>query len=322
MSSAVVGAAHIECTLTSGISMSARRLGRTHRSVAQGINGLIFLPVVEARLPAMRTLAAALSSAETPGQLTAASVSERNPWDGVDLVIETIPEQLAAQQALFAELDHRVPAHIPIGTNSSGYGIDRIAAGLQSTDRMLNVHCSMPAHIVPMVEVALGALTRPPLAEAVCRLIEATGKKTTLIKKYIPGLLISRLQHALMREALSLVDQGIVTPQAIDDAVRFGFGFRYAAIGPMAQKEMSGWDTHAVSGAAVYPSLSNISTPPACVTDLVKQGRTGMNQGAGFGRWTAAETAEFKRKYEARLRAAFEVLSVEPDGGPAPHGHR
>lgn len=308
----VIGSGHM------GVGIAAIFLAAGHDVVVLGRQ----LPAVGARLPAMRALAATLSSAESPGQLTAASVSEWNQWHGVGLVIETIPEQLAAKQALFAELDHRVPAHIPIGTNSSGYGIDQIAAGLQTTERMLNVHYSMPAHIVPMVEVALGALTRPPLAEAVCRLIEATGKKTTLIKKYIPGLLISRLQHALMREALSLVDQGIVTPQAIDDAVRFGFGFRYAAIGPMAQKEMSGWDTHVVSGAAVYPSLSNISTPPACVTDLVKQGRTGMNQGAGFERWTAAETAEFKRKYEARLRAAFEVLSVEPDGGATPHSHR
>ena len=106
---------------------------------------------------------------------------------------------------------------------------------------MLNIHYSMPAHIVPMVEVALGARTELALRQKVCRLIEATGKKTTLIRKYIPGLLISRLQHALMREALSLIDQGIVTPEDIDAAVRYGFGFRYAALGPIAQKEMSGW---------------------------------------------------------------------------------
>lgn len=292
-----------------GVGIAAIFVAAGHDVVVLGRQ----LPAVEARLPAMRALAATLPSTQAPGQLSAGAVDSWNHWDGVTLVIETIPEQLAAKQALFAELDHRVPVHIPIGSNSSSYGIDDIAAGLQTTDRMLNVHYSMPAHIVPMVEVALGANTRPPLAEAVCRLIEATGKKTTLIKKYIPGLLISRLQHALMREALSLVDQGIVTPQAIDDAVRFGFGFRYAAIGPMAQKEMSGWDTHVASGAAIYPSLSNIQTPPACVADLVKQGRIGMNQGAGFERWTPEETAEFKRKYALRLRAAFDVLGVAPD---------
>ena len=271
------------------------------------------LPATQARQSAILALAATLPSAGSHGQLTAAVVDGWNAWDDVELVVETIAEDLPAKQALFAQLDQRVPAHIPIGSNSSGFGIDEMTAGLATADRMLNVHYSMPAHIVPMVEVALGKNTHPPLAEAVCRLITATGKKTTLIRQYIPGLLIARLQHALMREALSLVDQGIVTPQDIDNAVRFGFGFRFAALGPMAQKEMSGWDTHVTSGAAVYPSLSNVNAPPACVTDLVKKGRTGMKQGAGFQDWTPEEVAEFKRKYELRLRAAFEVLGVEPD---------
>jgi len=79
-----------------------------------------------------------------------------------------------------------------------------------------------------------------------------------------------------------MVDRGIATPQAIDDAARLGFGSRCSALGPMAQKEMSGWDTHVASGASVYPSLSNSSTPPACVANLVQQGRTGMKSGAGF----------------------------------------
>lgn len=271
------------------------------------------VPRLQARLPAIGALAGTLQPAAQHGPLSAAGLNTWNAWGGVELVIETISEDLAAKRALFAELDRRVPPHIPIGSNSSGHGIDEMTQGLATTDRMLNLHYSMPAHIVPMVEVALGSNTRLELAESVCRLIQATGKKTTLIKQYIPGLLITRLQHALMREALSLVDQGIVTPQDIDDAVRFGFGFRFAALGPMAQKEMSGWDTHVTSGASVYPSLSNIDTPPACVADLVARGRTGMKSGAGFAEWTPEEVAAFKARYEARLQAAFAVLSVAPD---------
>jgi 3-hydroxybutyryl-CoA dehydrogenase len=271
------------------------------------------VPRLQARLPAIGALAGTLQPSAQHGPLSAAGVNTWNDWTGVELVIETISEDLAAKRALFAALDRCVPSHIPIGSNSSGYGIDEMTEGLGTTDRMLNVHYSMPAHIVPMVEVAMGSRTSLPLAEGVCRLIQATGKKTTLIRQYIPGLLITRLQHALMREALSLVDRGLVTPQDIDDAVRFGFGFRFAALGPMAQKEMSGWDTHVASGASVYPSLSNISTPPACVADLVKQGRTGMKSGAGFEEWTPDEVAAFRQRYEARLQAAFAVLGVAPD---------
>lgn len=271
------------------------------------------MPRLQMRWPAISALAATLSAAQPTGPLVAADLNAWNDWDGVALVIETISEDLAAKRALFADLDRRVPPHIPIGSNSSGHGIDEMTECLSTTARMLNVHYSMPAHIVPMVEVALGSKTSLPLAEGVCRLIQATGKKTTLIRQYIPGLLITRLQHALMREALSLVDQGIVTPQDIDDAVRFGFGFRFAALGPMAQKEMSGWDTHVASGASVYPSLSNIDTPPACVADLVKQGRTGMKSGAGFAEWTPEAVAAFRQRYDERLQAAYAVLSVAPD---------
>ncbi|MFC3682997.1 3-hydroxyacyl-CoA dehydrogenase NAD-binding domain-containing protein [Hydrogenophaga luteola] len=271
------------------------------------------MPRLQMRWPAISALAATLSAAQPTGSLVAADLNAWNDWDGVALVIETISEDLAAKRALFADLDRRVPPHIPIGSNSSGHGIDEMTECLSTTARMLNVHYSMPAHIVPMVEVALGSNTSLPLAEGVCRLIQATGKKTTLIRQYIPGLLITRLQHALMREALSLVDQGIVTPQDIDDAVRFGFGFRFAALGPMAQKEMSGWDTHVASGASVYPSLSNIDTPPACVADLVKQGRTGMKSGAGFAEWTPEAVAAFRQRYDERLQAAYAVLSVAPD---------
>jgi 3-hydroxybutyryl-CoA dehydrogenase len=81
----------------------------------------------------------------------------------------------------------------------------------------------------------------------------------------------------------------------------------------MAQKELSGWDTHVVSGQSVYPSLSNVTTPPACVTDLVRAGRFGIKTGAGFDDWTEAEIARFKLNYETRLQAALQVLSVAPD---------
>lgn len=299
----IIGSGHMGAGIAAIFSAAGHTVVLLGRDVAR----------LQARLPAIGALAATLQPVHPPGPLLAANLNQWNDWGGVALVIETISEDLAAKRALFAALDRCVPPHIPIGSNSSGYGIDEMTEGLGTTDRMLNVHYSMPAHIVPMVEVALGSRTSLPLAEGVCRLIQATGKKTTLIRQYIPGLLITRLQHALMREALSLVDRGLVTPQDIDDAVRFGFGFRFAALGPMAQKEMSGWDTHVASGASVYPSLSNISTPPACVADLVKQGRTGMKSGAGFEEWTPDEVAAFRQRYEARLQAAFAVLGVAPD---------
>jgi 3-hydroxybutyryl-CoA dehydrogenase len=245
--------------------------------------------------------------------LQAGSISEWGNWEGTDLVIETISERLDLKKEIFTDLDQRVPPHIPIGSNSSGFPISDIAGDLKTAHRMLNTHYFMPAHIVPLVEIVLGKYSDPEIANQVCDLYRAHGKKPVLVKKDIPGFLANRIQHALMREALSLVEEGIATPGDIDTAVRYSFGFRYAAVGPMTQKEISGWEGMTLAAELIYPSLSNITKPPPCVTDLVKNGKTGINKGEGFRSWSAEEAAIVKKNYEERLKAAFAVLKIAPD---------
>ena len=245
--------------------------------------------------------------------LLAGSISAWNDWEDTHLVIETISERLDLKKEIFADLDQRVPSHIPIGSNSSGFPISDIAGDLETTHRMLNTHYFMPAHIVPLVEIVLGKNSDPAIAHQVCELYRAHGKKPVLVKKDIPGFLANRIQHALMREALSLVQEGIATPEDIDIAVRYSFGFRYAAVGPMTQKEISGWEGMTLAAELIYPSLSNITAPPPCVTDLVKNGKTGINKGEGFRSWSPEEAAIVKQNYEERLKAAFAVLKIAPD---------
>jgi 3-hydroxybutyryl-CoA dehydrogenase len=246
-------------------------------------------------------------------QLHIGSIDEWQDWDEVDLVIETISEHLEQKQAIFSALDKRVPPHIPIGSNSSGFPISAIAKDLATADRMFNTHYFMPAHIVPLVEIVAGEKSDLALAEKLCEFYRAHGKKPVLVKKDIPGFLANRIQHALMREALSLVEEGIATPDDIDTAVRYSFGFRYAAVGPMTQKEISGWEGMTLAAELIYPSLSNITAPPSCVTNLVKSGKTGIAKGAGFKTWSADEAEIVKQNYEKRLKAAFAVLQVAPD---------
>ena len=247
------------------------------------------------------------------GQLLAGSISEWSDWTDTDLVIETVSERLDLKKAIFADLDQRVPPHIPIGSNSSGFPISDIAKELVTANRMLNTHYFMPAHIVPLVEIVLGKKTNLEIASQVCAFYRIHDKKPVLVKKDIPGFLANRIQHALMREALSLVQEGIATPEDIDTAVRYSFGFRYAAVGPMTQKEISGWEGMTLAAELIYPSLSNITNPPTCVTDLVKCGKTGIAKGAGFRSWSLEEAAVVKKNYEERLKAAFAVLKVAPD---------
>ncbi len=232
-------------------------------------------------------------------------------WNGCIWVIETVAENLALKQEIFQYLDERVPAHIPIGSNSSGFPISKIAAGLKTANRMMGAHYFMPAEVVPLVEVVMGEKTELAFADQAYSLYKSIGKKPVLVKKDIPGFLANRIQHALMREALSLVQEGIASPEDIDDAVRYSFGFRYAAVGPMTQKEISGWDGMANAAKEIYPSLSNITALPPKVVQLMSEGKTGMKSGEGFRKWTPAEIQQVSDSYSRRLKAAFDVLNIE-----------
>ena len=232
-------------------------------------------------------------------------------WKQCSWVIETVAENLELKQKVFQYLDQVVPADIPIGSNSSGFPISKIADGLKTANRMMGAHYFMPAEVVPLVEIVMGQKTELKYAELACDLYRNIDKKPVLVKKDIPGFLANRIQHALMREALSLVQEGIATPADIDDAVRYSFGFRYAAVGPMTQKEISGWDGMANAAKEIYPSLSNITTLPPKVVQLMDEGKTGMKAGEGFRKWTPEEIKTVSDSYSRRLKAAFDVLNIE-----------
>ena len=227
------------------------------------------------------------------------------------LVIETVAEELDLKQAVFGWLDSAVPPGVPIGSNSSGLPISRIVCDLAGAARMFNTHYFMPAHVVPLVEVVLGERSDAELGQQVCELFAAHGKKPVLVRRDIPGFLANRIQHALMREALSLIDAGIATPLDVDLAVRYSFGFRYAAVGPIVQKEISGWATTYNAARAIFPTLSNVAEVPACLTEMVARGDTGMKTGRGFINWTPETIASTNAAYEKRLRAAFNILDDE-----------
>lgn len=265
-----------------------------------------------------RRLAAMIGARDAKrGECSGGGIDDWSGWQDATLVIEAISENLDAKKSLFATLDRRVPPGVPIGSNSSGFPISRIAAGLATRARMMGLHYFMPAHLVPLVEVVLGEDTDAGLAERVCALYRDCGKAPVLVRKDIPGFLANRIQHALMREALSLVERGIASPEDVDLAVRYSFGFRYAAVGPMLQKEISGWDTQMRAAEEIYPSLANDVEPVRWLRELVAAGRVGIKNGAGYADWTPESIAQLRADYERKLAAAFAILeSDRPQAGP------
>ena len=232
-------------------------------------------------------------------------------WPAVDLVIECIPEKLPAKQALFAELVDLAREDAVLCSNSSSFPISAIAAGLPGARRMLGLHYFMPAHLVPLVEVVLGAQSDPSLGESLCGFVQGCGMVPVLVRKDLPGFLANRLQHALAREAFALIDAGVASPADVDAAVRFGFGFRFLAAGPILQRDHAGLDVHSAAAATMYPDLASNTVPSPSLTSRVEQGKLGMKTGEGFYTWTAQSIAAERKRYDNLLRAGLGLIADE-----------
>lgn len=230
------------------------------------------------------------------------------PWQDVAIVVEAATEDLPLKQQLFAEVEALATADIPLVSNTSNFPIGDIAKGLKHPGRVAGLHFFMPAHLVPLVEVVSSPKTSPVVAEKLVGLMKSLDKAPIWVKKDVPGFVGNRLQHAMMREALYLVADGVTDAEGIDTAVRYGFGFRFIACGPMMQKEMSGWDTHDLVASALYPHLHAEQGPPQLLKDLVAKGRTGMKAKAGMWDWTEDGIKKEKARIEHALQAGFEIL--------------
>jgi 3-hydroxybutyryl-CoA dehydrogenase len=241
-------------------------------------------------------------------RLTVHAARGELPWGEIAIAIECVPESLALKQSVFAEIEQLAPRDVPLASNSSSFAISEIAKGLASGSRALGLHFFMPAHLVPCVEVIRGDATDPAVCESVAAMMRALGKVPVHVRKDIPGFLANRLQHALMREAFALIEQGLASPEDVDNAVRYGFGFRYLAAGPILQKDLSGLDVHAAAATTMYHTLANDSAPPRCLRDRVAAGKLGVKTGEGFYKWDADSAAREQARYERALAAALEIL--------------
>lgn len=229
-------------------------------------------------------------------------------WSHIDLVIEAVAEDLPLKQKIFLEVESLARPDTPIASNTSNFEIAAICAALSRKHRAVGAHFFMPAHLVPLVEVVSGPETSADVAAATCAYLKEIGKAPIWVKKSVPGFVGNRIQHAMMREALYLIEEGVASAEDVDTAVRFGFGFRFLACGPILQKEMSGWDTNCRAGTALYPFLHNETAYPAGIRQMVERGHTGMKALRGFWEWSAESAAAEKERIERVLQASLHLL--------------
>ncbi|MCV9878758.1 3-hydroxyacyl-CoA dehydrogenase family protein [Brenneria izbisi] len=228
---------------------------------------------------------------------------------GAQIVFECVPEKLALKQQLFHELDAMCPPETILASNTSVISISEIARDVRHKQRVLGTHFWNPAFLIPLVEVIRTEWTNEDEFERMVSVLAWAGKRPVRVNKDIPGFLVNRLQHALWREAIYLVEQGIADAQTVDEGIRFGFGLRLPTLGPLENADMVGTDLTLAIHDYIFPHLNNATTPSPLLRQLVSEGKLGFKSGEGFQSWDAAsinESRERLLKYLQRINQITE----------------
>ena len=231
---------------------------------------------------------------------------------GADLVVECVVERFDVKAAAYAGLEEVAEDDTVIATNTSSIPIGQLAAGLRRPERFLGMHWFVPPLLVPCVEVVPAAATDQGVVQNVFRALTRLGK-TAVVVGDGPGFVANRIQFALFREAARIVEDGVATPEQVDEVVRSSFGFRLPFFGPFTIADMAGLDVYADIFDTLEQGLGSGFSAPAALRERVVHGDFGMKTGRGFLDLSQAQADELidrrDRAYVrlARLRSEIEA---------------
>jgi 3-hydroxybutyryl-CoA dehydrogenase len=221
-----------------------------------------------------------------------------------DYVVEAVLEDLPLKQQLFVEIEKHVRADTILASNTSVIPIASIMEGLRDRSRALGTHWWNPPYLVPLVEVIGTQWTSTKAIEWTIALHEAAGKMAVRVKKDVPGFVGNRLQHALWREAIALVEHGICDAETVDTVVKASFGRRLAVLGPLENADLVGTDLTLSIHRTVLPAIEHRAGASPYLEGLVAQGKLGFKSGEGFRKWSAEEQAALRAKVVQHLKNA------------------
>jgi 3-hydroxybutyryl-CoA dehydrogenase len=214
---------------------------------------------------------------------------------GASFVVEAVAEQLDLKQKLFQEMDILCPPDAILATNTSVISITEIAARARGKSRIVGTHFWNPPYLIPLVEVVPGEETAPRVVDATYDLLKSVGKHPVKVKKDVPGFVGNRLQHALWREAISIVDQGIADAATVDEVIKNSFGIRLPVLGPMETADMVGLDLTLQIHNYILKHIERSTEPAPILRQKVEKGELGFKTGRGFQEWNQ-ESVQQSRK--------------------------
>lgn len=228
--------------------------------------------------------------------------------DGADFVVEAVIENLEIKQNIFRDLDAVCPDNVILATNTSVISITEIAARTRHTSRVVGTHFWNPPYLIPLVEVVRGEQTADHVMDRTMDILKAVGKHPVRVNKDVPGFVGNRLQHALWREAISIVEQGIADAATVDECVKYGFGLRLPILGPMENSDLVGTDLTLAIHDYLLKHLERSPDSSPLLREIVARGDLGFKTGRGFQQWSDEEIADT----HTRLKTYLLKVTAQP----------
>ncbi|MGF6229123.1 5-formyl-3-hydroxy-2-methylpyridine 4-carboxylate dehydrogenase [Inquilinus ginsengisoli] len=227
---------------------------------------------------------------------------------GAGLVIENVPEKVEIKAQVYRALDPLLPAETIVASDTSGIPITTLQGFLSHPERLVGMHWSNPPHIIPMIEVIAGRHTAPATVAFISDLVRSLRLLPVVVKKDVPGFVENRILYALLREAIDLVDQGVIDEEGMDTCVSWGIGYKLSVVGPMRLLDMAGLDIYQSVAGFLNAELSDRKDVAGYVTDRTRTGKLGIKSGEGIFPYTPEQIRELQAERARRLVAVRRIL--------------
>lgn len=230
----------------------------------------------------------------------------------VSLVVEAVREDAATKRSLFEQVERHASQRALLASTTSGLLIDDFVG--PSPKRYLALHFWNPAHLMPLVEVAGGRATPGEVIDSGCAIVQAIGKKPVRLRRPVVGFIGTRLQQAVVREAIALLGAGVADAADIDAATRLSFGARFPVMGPLETSDVGGLDVVLAIHDYLLGELDRSVEPNPLLRALVAQGHLGAKTGQGFYDWSLRSAEKLRAERDRELIMRVRMLRDAEEG--------
>lgn len=213
-----------------------------------------------------------------------------------ELIFEAIPEVIEMKWEMYQKVEELVGSEVIIASNTSAFPLTLLHEHSKYPERFIIMHFFNPAQLVPLVEIVKVDVTNEQIVNAIEKLMFEVGKSPVVLQKEVPGFIANRLQFAVIREALWLLENNVASAEDIDIAMKESLGFRYAFIGPLESMDFGGLDTMDYICNNLLPKLSDVKETPHALQTLVEKGKLGVKTGEGFYTYDGEKAVEKIKK--------------------------